>query len=235
MSLYVIGDPHLSFSPGVDKPMDVFGEEWEGHAEKIKAAWESLVAPEDTVIVAGDISWGLKLEEAMPDLEWIDALPGRKIMIKGNHDLWWAGIGKLNGLFDDITFLQNDSVPAEGAIVCGTRGWVCPGSDDFTEADRKIYDREVLRLGYSLADARKKDKDAEIIAVTHYPPTNEKKQPSGFTDLFEEYGVKQAFYGHLHGKGNYKRGITGMLNGVEYRLISADALDFVPVKISYTK
>ena len=232
MSIYIIGDPHLSFDPLVDKPMDVFGEEWKDHASRLEEAWRSLVMPEDTVIVAGDISWGLRLQEAMADLEWISALPGKKVMIKGNHDLWWAGIGKLNALFDDIHFLQNECYEAEGVYICGSRGWTCPGSDDFTVADRKIYDREVLRLGYSLEAARKAGgDDAVIIGVTNYPPTNEKKQPSGFTELFSRYGVRKAYYGHLHGKHNYKRGISGVLNGTEYRLISGDSVGFVPQKI----
>ncbi len=232
MSIFIIGDPHLSTSPLVDKPMDVFGEEWTGHAERMCSAWKSLVMPEDTVIVAGDISWGLRLDEAMPDLELISKLPGKKVMLKGNHDLWWSGIGRLNSLFEDMTFLQNDCYEAEGVYICGSRGWTCPGSDDFKDSDRKIYDREVLRLGYSLEAARNKGgADAEIIGVTHYPPTNEKKQPSGFTRLFEEYGVKKAYYGHLHGRTNFKRGISGNLNGTEYRLISGDSIDFVPQKV----
>lgn len=232
MSIFVIGDPHLSTSPLVDKPMDVFGSEWDDHPAALKEAWESVVMPEDTVIVAGDISWGLRFQEALPDLEWLDALPGKKVMIKGNHDLWWSGIGRLNGLFEDMYFLQNECYEAEGVFICGSRGWTCPGSDDFTEADRKIYDREILRLGYSLEAARSRGgEDAVIIGVTHYPPTNEKKQPSGFTDLFEKYGVKKAYYGHLHGRMNYKRGISGVLNGTCYKLISADAVGFMPQKI----
>lgn len=233
MSIFAIGDPHLSFSPEVDKPMDVFGNEWKDHGDKIKKSWLENVSKQDTVVIAGDISWGLKLDEAMPDLEWIDALPGRKVMLKGNHDLWWAGISKLNSLFDDMTFLQNSHFECEDVMICGTRGWICPGSDGFTDADRKIYDREVLRLGYSLESAAKaaSDSEKEIIAFTHFPPTNEKKQPSGFTQLMEQYGVKNAYYGHLHRKETYKRGITGNLNGVNYQLISADRLGFELLKI----
>ena len=232
MSIFAIGDPHLSFSDKVDKPMDIFGEEWTDHGEKIKKSWLAKVSPGDTVVIAGDISWGLKLEEAMADLEWIDALPGRKVMLKGNHDLWWAGINKLNSLFDDMFFLQNTCYEADEAIICGTRGWVCPGSDEFTEADKKIYDRELLRLEFSLEAGRLAAGDEkEIIAFTHYPPTNDKKQPSGFTELFEKYGVKHAYYGHLHRKATFKRGITGNLNGVNYELISADKLMFDLLKI----
>ena len=229
MSIFAIGDPHLSFAPGVDKPMDVFGEEWKDHAEKIKKSWLASVGDEDTVVIAGDISWGLKMEEAMADLKWIDALPGKKIMLKGNHDLWWSGIGRLNSLFDDMVFIQNTCCKCEDVIICGTRGWMCPGSDDFSDDDRRIYDREVLRLGYSLEAAS--ELDGEIIGFTHYPPTNDKKQPSGFTRLYEQYGVKNAYYGHLHRKETYKRGITGNMNGVNYELISADKLGFSLLKI----
>lgn len=232
MGIYAIGDPHLSFAENVDKPMDVFGEEWKDHAEKIKESWMVQVGPEDTVVVAGDISWGLKFEEALPDLQWIHNLPGKKVMLKGNHDLWWQGIGKLNSLFDDMTFLQNTCVTLDDTIICGSRGWTCPGSDDFTEDDKRIYDREVLRLEFSLeAGAKARDMGQEIIAFTHYPPTNEKKQPSDFTRLFEKYGVKRAYYGHLHRENTYKRGITGNFNGVNYELISADKLGFKLKKI----
>lgn len=229
MSIFAIGDPHLSFAPGIDKPMDVFGDEWKDHAEKIKKSWQSCVGSEDTVVIAGDISWGLKMEEAMYDLEWIDALPGHKVMLKGNHDLWWASISRLNSLFDDMTFIQNTCYECEDAVICGTRGWSCPGSDDFTDDDRRIYDRELLRLEFSLEAGKAADK--EIIAFTHFPPTNEKKQPSGFTGLYEKYGVRHAYYGHLHRKETYKRGITGNLNGVNYELISADRLGFSLLKI----
>ena len=251
MSIFVIGDTHLSLSPAVDKPMDVFGEAWKDHHEKIKRSWLEQVSAGDTVVIPGDISWGLRLDEALPDLEWLHDLPGKKVVLKGNHDLWWSGIGKLNSLFDDMFFLQNTCYDAGAAIIAGTRGWVCPGSDDFSEADRKIYDREVLRLGFSLEMARstaepsdtggvKGEKETEktqeikaeeIIGFMHFPPTNDKKQPSDFTELFEKYGVKKVYYGHLHRKETFKRGITGNLNGVEYRLVSADRLGFELLKI----
>lgn len=228
MSIFVIGDTHLSLSPAVDKPMDVFGEAWKDHHEKIKRSWLKQVSDSDTVVIPGDISWGLKLDEALPDLEWLHDLPGKKVILKGNHDLWWSGIGKLNSLFDDMFFLQNTCYDAGEAVIAGTRGWVCPGSDDFSEADRKIYDREVLRLGFSLEMA---EGTKEIIGFMHFPPTNDKKQPSDFTGLFEKYGVKNVYYGHLHRKETFKRGITGNLNGVEYRLVSADKLGFELLKI----
>lgn len=231
MKIYAIGDLHLSFDSRIRKPMDVFGPAWVHHAQRLERNWRELVGEEDVVIVPGDLSWGLRLDEALEDLHWIEALPGRKVMVKGNHDLWWTSIGRIRKMFDEdrMVFLQNDSfcVPGTRLRICGTRGWNCPGAEGFGEHDEKIYQRELLRLEMSLADARKQD-TTEIIGALHYPPTNEKKQPSGFTKLLSEYGVKTCVYGHLHGERNFRRGITGCLNGVNYRLTSLDYLDARP-------
>ena len=226
MRLYAIGDLHLSFGEGVEKPMDIFGPLWAGHAEKLRTNWEAIIQPEDTVIICGDISWGLKLEEAK-------ALPGKKIFFKGNHDLWWQSIGKLNKLYDDGTmnFMQcNCYMLDEKTAVCGARGWVCPGSDGFSEHDRKIYQREVARLKMSLDDAKKQGAE-KIIGVLHFPPTNDKHQASGFTQLMSEYGVKTCVYGHLHGRDAFKNGIKSVYNGVQYRLVSLDYLDARPEEV----
>ena len=147
MSIYAIADLHLSFAPDSDKPMDVFGSRWNNHPERIKENWCSTITEDDTVVVAGDISWGLKLDDAVYDLDWVDALPGHKVMLKGNHDLWWSGINRMNGMYDSITFLQNDAYRVsmeDGSEVwiCGSRGWLTPDDDDFTEDDDKIYKRE---------------------------------------------------------------------------------------------
>ena len=233
MRLYAIGDLHLSFGEGVEKPMDIFGTLWEGHAEKLRANWEAIIQPEDTVIICGDISWGLKLEEAKADLDWVHELPGKKIFFKGNHDLWWQSIGKLNKLYDDGTmnFMQcNCYMLDEKTAVCGARGWVCPGSDGFSEHDRKIYQREVARLKMSLDDAKKQGAE-KIIGVLHFPPTNDKHQASGFTQLMSEYGVKTCVYGHLHGRDAFKNGIKSVYNGVQYRLVSLDYLDARPEEV----
>ncbi len=223
MRIFIVGDLHLSNDRTIEKPMDVFGLSWKDHDLRIQEDWDAVVGDEDLVIVAGDISWGLKLEEAMADLEWIHARPGHKVLIKGNHDLWWNGITKLNQLYDDIFFLQNSCYETEDRIICGTRGWVCPGSEGFTDRDRKIYLRESQRLKASL-DAARAGNDKEIIGVLHYPPTNDKMQPSAFTELFETYGVKEVFYGHLHGQEAFKKGLKGNLNGVCYDLVSLDYL-----------
>lgn len=228
MSIFVIGDLHLSFT--VNKPMDVYGGEWINHEARVKEQWLQLVEPEDTVILPGDLSWGLKLSEAMEDLAWIDALPGQKVLFKGNHDLWWTGINKLNSLFDTLHFVQNTSYTADNITICGTRGWICPGDSEYTLHDEKIYRRELMRLRMSLEEG-KKQQGAEILGVLHYPPTNDRLKGSGFTDLFEEYGVKTVVYGHLHGAAVYYNGLSGVRNRVEYILTSCDKLHCTPLQI----
>ncbi len=230
MSIYAISDLHLSFDPRIRKPMDVFGTAWVDHADRVKAAWEAAVSPEDTVLVPGDLSWGLRLDEALADLEWIHRLPGRKIFVKGNHDLWWTSPSQVNALHEDMIFLQNHAAFAEGAWICGTRGWVCPGTDEFSEHDERIYRRELIRLRFSLEEARQAGAE-DIIAMLHYPPTNDRFQPSGFTDLLTEFGVRTCVYGHLHGQDNFRRGLRGEYGGVDYHLVSLDAVGAQPVKI----
>lgn len=234
MKIFAIGDLHLSFGETVEKPMDIFGGEWVGHAEKLYKNWLETVSGEDVVIVCGDVSWGLRLEEAMADLNWVHELPGKKVFFKGNHDLWWQSAGKLNKLYEDGTmnFMQCKAYIPEGEkiAICGSRGWICPGTEGFSEHDRKIYDREVARLRLSLEEARTQGID-RIIGVLHYPPTNDKHQPSDFTRLMEEYGVKTCVYGHLHGKDAFPNGMKGIYNGVEYRLVSLDYLQAKPEEV----
>ncbi|MDO4869387.1 MAG: metallophosphoesterase [Bacillota bacterium] len=227
MSIYTIADLHLQQAPGVDKPMDVFGDRWYNHEERIRENWSRLIGDDDTVIVPGDISWGLKLEEADYDLRWIDSLPGRKILLKGNHDLWWTGIKKLNAMYDSITFLQYDSRTVDGISICGTRGWITPDDDDFTQADEKIYRRELLRLEASLKSA---DTD-HIIGFMHYPPVAKPESFSGFQQLFEDYGVKEVYYGHIHGEEGFRKTIKGDYHGIRYHLVSADYLNCKPLLI----
>ena len=232
MSIYAIGDLHLSFDERIVKPMDIFGARWADHAARVKAAWEETVAQEDTVLIPGDISWGLRLDEAMADFRWIHELPGYKVITKGNHDLWWASINKLNSMYDDITFLQNHCYPVKGtdAVICGTRGWICPGTAGFDEHDRKIYERELLRLKFSLEEAKSMGA-GYIIGALHYPPTNDRMQHSGFTELLSRYGARQCVYGHLHGEDAFRNGFQGMMDGVQYRLVSLDYLGCRPLKI----
>ncbi len=230
MSIFAIGDLHLSFDERVDKPMDVFGHLWDGHEERLKKNWIENISDRDTVILAGDLSWALQKDEAYKDIEWIHELPGRKVVIKGNHDLWWTGIKKLNQLHEDVYFLQNTFFDAEGTAICGSRGWTCPGSDSFTQKDEKIYRRELLRVEASLKLAKEEGYE-EIIGALHYPPTNDKMQVSGFTELFEKYDVRKVVYGHLHGPDVFGNGLQGNLNGVSYSLVSLDYLKAMPMKV----
>ena len=234
MSIFAIGDLHLSFDERISKPMDIFGSRWENHAERLKQNWEENIGKDDTVLVCGDISWGLRLEEAMADFKWIESLPGRKIITKGNHDLWWGSIKRLNDISEKLRFLQNDAALIfdgdKNISICGTRGWICPGTDGFDEHDEKIFNRELIRLEMSLEDAKRHEPDV-IIAMLHYPPCNDKFQPSEFTKMLSSYGVKTCIYGHLHGKDAFKNGFQGILNGVEYKLVSLDYIEANPIKI----
>jgi len=243
MSIFAIADLHLSFAPDSDKPMDVFGHRWDNHTERIRESWCSLVSEDDTVVVAGDISWGMKLPDAVYDLDWVDALPGHKVMLKGNHDLWWSGINRLNNMYDSITFLQNDAfcvhLDDERDIwICGSRGWLTPDDDDFTDGDEKIYKREILRLRASLDFAVNSAKaadpvkeDIEIIGFLHFPPVSKPDRFSGFMQAFEDYGVKEVYYGHIHGEDGFRSAVQGEYYGTTYRLISADYLNCSLLKI----
>ncbi len=228
MSLFSIADLHLSMSR--EKPMDIFGGWWINHTETLENHWISTISEMDTVIIPGDISWALKFEEAKQDLDWLSALPGRKILVKGNHDLWWTSIQKMQNLYNNIEFIQNSSAVYQGYALCGTRGWLCPGESGFDVHDDKIYKRELGRLEFSLASARNRG-CAKIIGILHFPPTNERLEPSGFTELFEKYQVEVVVYGHLHGEEAYKYGLQGNRNAVDYRLTSCDFLACKPLQL----
>ena len=172
MKIFAIADLHLSFSENIDKPMDRFGPGWENHTERLKENWEKLISDDDLVLIPGDISWAMKLEDALDDFEWIHKLPGTKIISKGNHDLWWSRITYLNSLYDDIIFLQNDCYVTDGGriVITASRGWPYPGSAEYTEHDEKIYARELSRMKLGLDAAVKTAPDARMIACLHYPP-----------------------------------------------------------------
>lgn len=227
MGLYAISDLHLALSG--DKPMDIFGEQWVNHDEKIKKSWNEKIKDEDTVLIAGDISWSMKMQEGLKEIEWIHNLPGRKIMVKGNHDYWWNSISKLNNLYEDMKFIQNNFFSYEEYAICGTRGWICPGGENFSEHDQKIYDRELIRLRLSIENASKAGFRKYIIML-HYPPTNDKYEESGFIKIFKEYGVEKVIYGHIHG-ASLSRVFEGSRDGIEYIVTSADYLKFNPIKI----
>jgi uncharacterized protein len=227
MGLYAISDLHLALSG--DKPMDVFGEHWYKHHEKIKNNWLEKISDEDTILIAGDISWSMKMEEGLKDLDWIHELPGRKIFVRGNHDYWWQSISKLNNLYEDMNFIQNNYFAYEDYAICGTRGWTCPGGEHFTEHDEKIYSRELIRLKLSL-DLAVKNGYKKFMVMIHYPPTNERFEETEIIKIFKEYGVEKVFYGHLHGY-SLKRVMVGEVEGIEYILTSADYINFNPIKV----
>lgn len=229
MRIFGIADLHLSLT--TDKPMDIYGGQWINHMERLQKKWMSLVEPEDVVMIAGDISWALKKEDAIPDLEWIENLPGQKILTKGNHDLWWTSVTKLNQQYASMQFLQNTSYELDQVSICGARGWTCPGNADFTAHDQKIYERELWRLQLSLESARKAGSKT-ILCALHFPPFNDQQEESGFTHLFEEYGVKTVIYGHLHGQDSHNKAIQGVVRGIEYRLVACDFVDCTPQLIT---
>lgn len=226
MKVFAIGDLHLE--GGNDKPMDVFGAQWNQHFQRIEAAWRQNIGSEDLVLLPGDISWAMKLERAQADLESIARLPGQKILLRGNHDYWWTSISKLRALLTPGMYaIQNDSLTVNGVTVVGSRGWLCPGSSGWTQEDERIYEREVQRLRLSLEHGAD---GALLVGMMHFPPFNERRQPSGFTQLFEKFGVKNVVYGHLHGRA-CRNAFEGGLNGVCYHLCSCDHIGFSPKKI----
>ena len=231
MNVYAISDLHLSGL--ADKPMNVFGAGWEGHFDKIKEDWNARVKDGDAVLVAGDISWGMRLEEGMYDVASLQNLKGEKIFIRGNHDYWWSGIGKIRALAPDPSFhfLQNDCVRVGEYLFVGSRGWVCPGSGEFEkERDEKIYFREAerFRLAFQSAEKIRKEGD-KVIALIHYPPFTAKKEDTLFSSLFEEYGVSACVFGHIHGTVYYPP--EQEKNGIKYYLTSCDKLGFRLKKI----
>ena len=230
MNVYAIGDLHLSFS--VDKPMDIFGGNWEGHFEKIKTDWLQTVRPDDVVLIPGDISWAMKLSDAVNDLKALAVLPGKKVFIRGNHDYWWNGISKLRAVAPDenFYFLQTDAIKIEKYVFVGSRGWSCPGSPDFTEQDQKLYLREAERFKLAFKEAEKLITDGDkVVALIHYPPFTLKNEETLFTELFEKNGVEKVVFGHLHGAAYFP--LKTQKRGVEYILSSCDKLGFRLVKV----
>jgi len=221
--IYAIGDLHLGFS--TNKSMDVFGKQWNKHYDKIKGNWLSTVKDCDLVLIAGDTSWAISLEEAEADLDYLNELPGTKVLVKGNHDYWWQSLAKMKEKYrgSSLNYLQNDVFIFEECCICGARGWLCPNESDYTQEDKKIYTREIRRLELSLERAKG---HRNKIVVMHYPPMNEHLEPSEFTFLFHEYDVKQVLYGHVHGDERFKYAPLGVIDGIHYQLISSDYLNF---------
>lgn len=226
--LYTIGDLHLSL--GCDKPMDIFSG-WSNYLERLEANWNSIVTDDDTVVLLGDHSWALKLEDAYKDIEFIHSrLKGKKILVKGNHDLWWNTMNKNNQFiknngFTSIEFLFNNAFLVEGKAICGTRGWIRENGE---QPDMKVLSREAGRLEASIKEAQKLG--GELVAFIHYPPIYRAEENVHLTDVLQRYGVSRCYYAHLHG-GSIKGALNGIKNGIDYRLVSADSVDFTPVKI----
>ena len=228
MSLFAMSDLHLShFKP---KPMDIFDPIWENHTQKIYENWNKVVSDDDYVIVPGDLTWGGNLNEAKVDLDFISNLNGSKIIFMGNHDYFWNSTQKLNEMYSNMHFVKNSYYDYNGIAICGTRGWVCPNDSRYTPHDKKIYLREVGRLERSIEMA-KSNGYSDIIVAMHFPPTNDKKEASGFTHIINKYNIKTVIYGHLHGSDKYDYSLRGNIEGTSYSLVSADYLKFKPIKI----
>lgn len=234
MRLFAISDLHLSF--GVDKPMDVFGPQWVGHADRMRLAWDEMVAPDDWVLVGGDTSWGLDLAEAKPDLDWLGERPGTKILIKGNHCTWWQSRKKVEAvLHPSIRLLQNDArqLP-DGTVVIGTRLWDPPDAPWADAHAPTVFARELERLKLSIAAGRKLGGCVpgghRTIALVHYPPRYSDGRETAAVPLLQEAQVRVCVYGHLHGK-DLKYGFVGEAAGIRYHLASVDAIDFRPIRI----
>jgi len=228
MKIFAISDLHLSFN--CDKPMDIFGGNWENYTDKIRNNWIETVDDEDIVLIAGDISWAMKLDEATSDLEWVDKLPGKKIIIKGNHEYWWKSISAVRSVLpNSISAIQNDCIKVGSYIICGTRGWTVPETNKpLSDEDNKIYKREVERLKLTLASMQSiRDGDDKVIVMIHYPPYTFDKQETEFTKLFKEFNVDKVVFGHLHGRVKCDKFVN--LNGIDYYFTSCDHIDMKPV------
>ncbi len=236
MSVFVIADLHLDTLTN-QKSMEVFGNRWQGYIAKIQKNWNAVVGKNDTVIIPGDISWALTLEDSLEDLKWIDALNGKKVIMKGNHDFWWSTATKMNRFFcensiDTISILYNDAIEIENYVIAGSRGWFVDKSiqpQKGVNADHeKIINREIIRLRMSLEKAKKLQAETkkEIIVCLHFPPIWRDFECSQILDILDEYNVKRVYFGHIH--GCYTQSAAFYHNGIEFRMISADFLDFIP-------
>lgn len=234
MAIYTIGDLHLSF--GTNKPMDIFGDNWERHDSKLKENWISKVKENDYVILPGDFSWAMYLEETLEDFKFLNSLPGKKLLLKGNHDYWWTTLAKMRKFlkdnnFENIDFIYNNSYLCEDKIIVGTRGWI---NNNNSAENIKILRRENLRLELSIKEGIKQfGEDKEIIVFLHYPPFNKEDsiiEEIDFVKTIKKYNIRKCYYGHLHGE-SHKDAVEGILDGVEYKLVSSDYLKFDVYKI----
>lgn len=227
MNLFTISDLHLPF--GADKPMDIFGG-WDNYVERIEKNWKKLVNEDDTVVIGGDISWAISLQQAKPDFEFINKLPGKKIILKGNHDFWWGTANKINEFlivnkFDTIKILHNNSYSDGNIAICGTRGWIYDGTG---EKDQKIISREASRLETSIKQASVIG--AAPIVFLHYPPAFAECVCEEIIGVLKQYSIKQVYYGHIHGKGIHNT--VNDYDGIKLTLVACDGVDFTPVYVS---
>ena len=233
MRVFAIGDMHLA--GGAGKTMDRFGDHWIDHDLRIFSAWDAIGSHDDLLIVAGDTSWAMRLEDALPDLARVGAMKGRKLLLKGNHDYWWQSESKLRRTIDpSIVPLNARSLIVNRIAIAGARGWVCPDDRFFTAPDRKVYEREVGRLRRALEPlSGMRDQYDSLIVALHYPPVNSKHESSGFTELIDEFRADFCLYGHLHGE-DIAGALTGKREATRYHLVSADAVGFAPALVLQT-
>ena len=228
MAVFAIADLHLSL--GTDKPMDIF-RGWQNYLERLEKNWRALITDDDTVVIAGDISWAMKLEDCFEDFSFLNSLPGQKILLKGNHDYWWATKKKVDDYlesnhFDTIRILFNNCYVADGVTICGSRGWYY---DADTQADIKVINREVGRLKLSLDSA--KTSETKPVVFLHYPPVYGELECEEIMEALLSYDIKECYYGHLHGGHTHKNAVTGMYRGINMHLISCDYTEFMPVLV----
>ena len=239
MALFTLADLHLSLSG--EKPMDIFSG-WVGFEKKLKEYWEYMVMPEDTVVIPGDISWAMQLSDALTDLQFIDNLPGKKILMKGNHDYWWASMTKIENFVEEnklhsLSFLHNNAFLAEGKVLCGSRGWMC--EDKMTENDEKVLKREAIRFRLSLEEGlrlceeeeKQSGKRPEIICFSHYPVITQTQRENPIFSVLKEFDIKRVYYGHLHNWGT--KPLVEHYEGIDFTLVSSDYRNFTPVRIDF--
>lgn len=228
MNIFAIGDLHLDSKK--EKPMNIFGDNWINHEEKIIENWEKVVGQDDIVLVPGDTSWATKLDDAKIDLIKIDNLPGTKIIGKGNHDFWWATNNKLDMLgLKTIRFLKNNSYEYNNHIICGTRGWDSIGEHSIEYSNEKIFTRELNRLKISLKQCKESNKHK--VVMLHFPPFDSDGRPNEFFSILKEYKINSCIYGHLHGEEGHKNVQEGLIDGILFYCVSSDYLDFKLKKI----
>ena len=233
MSIYAIGDLHLSFE--TNKPMNIFGENWENYEEKLKLFWNENIDDNDVVLIPGDFSWATYLKDTLQDFDYLNKLKGKKVLIKGNHDYWWTTLKSMKDFlnqndFKNIDFIFNSSYECDDALIVGTRGW----SFNETDNSNKMLKRETARLELSIKDALKKNSNKKIICMMHYPPITqnmiEGNEKSEYLEILKKYGISECIYGHLHGD-SHNEAVEGNVDGINLKLVSSDYLKFKPIKI----